>query len=98
MQVLRDVRIITFPLVIVFHYWAVYSTMAVSNLEQDSAIMQASQQLGYQNTAIKSFMEGRDLYISLPTGSGTLLSFSVLPYAFDYLSNASIVSWWSFHP
>ena len=91
-------------MVIVFHYWAVYSTMAVSNLEQDSAIMQASQQLGYartrpdQNTAIKSFMEGRDLYISLPTGSGTLLSFSVLPYAFDYLSNASIVSWWSFHP
>ena len=48
--------------------------MAVSNLELDSAIMQASQQLGYattrpdQNRAIKSSMEGREVFISLPTG------------------------------
>ena len=53
--------------------------------------MQASQQLGYatirpdQITAIKSFMmEGRDVFISLPTGTGKSLCFSVLPYAFDY--------------
>ena len=65
--------------------------MAVSNLELDSAIMQASQQLGYatirpdQITAIKSFMEGLDVFISLPTGSGKSLCFFVLPYAFDYL-------------
>ena len=65
--------------------------MAVSNQELESAIMQASQQLGYatirpdQNTAIKSFMEGRDVFICLPTGSGKSLCFSVLPYAFDYL-------------
>ena len=58
----------------------------MSNLE----LIQASQQLGYatirpdQNRAIKSFMEGRDVFISLQTGTGKSLSFSVLPYAFDY--------------
>ena len=63
--------------------------MAVSNLELDNAI-KASQQLGYatirpdQNRAIKSFMEGHDVFISLPTGSGKSLCFSALPYAFDY--------------
>ena len=55
--------------------------MAVSNQELESAIMQASQQLGYatirpdQNTAIKSFMEGRDVFICLPTGSGKVIVF-----------------------
>ena len=64
----------------------------MSNLEFDNAIIQASQQLGYaairpdQNRAIKSYMEGRDVFISLPTGTGKSLCFSVLPYAFDYLS------------
>ena len=78
--------------------------MAVSNLELDNAIIQVSQQLGYatirpdQNRAIKSFMEGRDVFIRLPTGSGKSLCFcfSVLPYAFT--TNALAVSWWSFHP
>ena len=47
--------------------------MAMSNLELDNAIIQASQQLGYatirsdQNRAIKSFVEGRDVIISNPT-------------------------------
>ena len=65
--------------------------MAVTNLELDNATIQASQQLGYatirpdQNRAITSFMERRDVFISLPTGSGKSLCFSVLPYAFDYL-------------
>ena len=71
--------------------------MAVSNQELESAIMQASQQLGYatirpdQNTAIKSFMEGRDVFICLPTGSGKSLCFSVLPYAFDYLHKRIVI-------
>ena len=49
--------------------------MAVSHLELDNAIIQASQQLGYatirrdQDRAIISLMEGRDVFISLPTGS-----------------------------
>ena len=42
----------------------------MSNLELDNAIIQASQQLSYatirpdQNRAIKSFMEGHDVFIS----------------------------------
>ena len=46
-------------MVIAFHFIEQFSMMAVSNLELDSAILQASQQLGYatiradQNTAIK---------------------------------------------
>ena len=65
--------------------------MAMSHLELDNAIIQASQQLGYatirpeQNRAIKSSMEGRDVFISLPTGRRKSICFSVLPYAFDYL-------------
>ncbi|KAL5503641.1 hypothetical protein EMCRGX_G010620 [Ephydatia muelleri] len=65
--------------------------MAVSNEELDSIIIQAAQKLGYptlrpnQHKAIKSFMEGHDVFISLPTGCGKSLCFSVLPYAFDYL-------------
>ena len=83
MQVLRDVTIMRYELFI--------STMAVSNLELDNAIIQASRQLGNvtirpdQNRAIKSLMEGRNVFISLPTGSRKSLCFSVLPYAFDYL-------------
>ena len=65
--------------------------MAMSHLELDNAIIQASQQLGYatirpdQNRAIKSLMEGRDVLISFTTGSRKSLCFSLLPYAFDYL-------------
>ena len=58
-------------------YWVLlgsYSTMAVSNLELDSAIMQASQQLGYatirpdQNTTILKKLH-MQVCIGLPTGS-----------------------------
>ena len=35
----------------------------------------------------KPFMEGNDVFICLPTGSGKLLCYSVLPYAFDDLLN-----------
>ena len=64
-KMLRDVKIITFQYVIVFR--AVYSTMAATGARKcDNA--------GYetirpdQNTAIKSFMEGRDVFLSLLTG------------------------------
>ena len=56
--------------------------MAVSNLELDSAINTSVPTAGLcdispdQNTAIKSFTEGRDVFI---------ICFSVLPCAFDYL-------------
>jgi len=61
--------------------------------ELDSVIIRASQRLGYtsvrpmQLQAIRSFMQGNDVFISLPTGSGKSLCYSVLPYAFDELLN-----------
>ena len=89
MQVLRDVTIITFQMAIAFHQlfieqlivrWLCQTWSSTIN-----AIIQASRQLGYatirpdQNRAIKSFMEGHDVFNSLPTGTGKSLC-SVLPY------------------
>ena len=60
----------------------------MANEDLDAVILRA---LGYtairpnQHKAVKSFMEGNDVFISLPTGSGKSFSFSVLPFAFDYL-------------
>ena len=64
-----------------------------SNCLYGSIIIRASQRLGYtvvrpmQLQAIRSFMEGNDVLICLPTGSGKSLCYSVLPYAFDDLLN-----------
>eukprot|EP00731_Ephydatia_muelleri_P011886 Em0006g780a len=59
----------------------------------------SGQRLGYasirlnQLNAIKSFMEGNDIFVILPTGSGKSLCFTVLPFAFDclYQRDSSIV-------
>ena len=58
-------------------------------MDWDGVITRASQRLGFlilrpnQHKAIKSFLEGNDVFISLPTGSGKSLCFAILPYAFD---------------
>lgn len=36
-----------------------------------------------QEEALKSFMEGNDTFVSLPTGYGKSLIYAVLPIAFD---------------
>ncbi|KAL5483863.1 hypothetical protein EMCRGX_G020281 [Ephydatia muelleri] len=57
----------------------------------DAIILKACVKLGYpllrenQLKAVKSFMQGNDVFLILPTGSGKSLCFSVLPFAFDYL-------------
>ena len=63
--------------------------------EQDTRIeevvLRAVQRLGFadlrpqQMEAIKTFMQGKDVFISLPTGYGKSLKYSVLPYAYDEL-------------
>ena len=55
----------------------------------EAAIQQAAKQMGYvsdrakQQEAILLFMKGRNVFVSLPTGSGESLCFSILPKAFD---------------
>ena len=63
----------------------------VGMCEQDTRIeevvLRAVQRLGFadlrpqQMEAIKTFMQGKDVFVSLPTGYGKSLIYSVLPYA-----------------
>ena len=53
--------------------------------------MDAAKRLGFgdlppqQMEAIRTFMQGEDVFVSLPTGYGKSLIYSVLPYAYDEL-------------
>ncbi|KAL5479301.1 hypothetical protein EMCRGX_G022804 [Ephydatia muelleri] len=74
-------------------------TVLSSFLNQKQLFHKSGQRLGYasirlnQLNAIKSFMEGNDIFVILPTGSGKSLCFTVLPFAFDclYQRDSSIV-------
>ena len=62
-----------------------------------AAISTASRKLGFlqlkQKSVVETFLNGRDVFVSLPTGSGQSLCYALLPAAFDSLrtSERSIV-------
>ena len=55
------------------------------------SIARASGRLGFsslrpqQKHAVTSFLQGKDVFVSLPTGSGKSLCFAILPFAFEEL-------------
>jgi len=79
-----------------FHVEHVTGFMArsvrVDKLSTSKAVSSAALQVGYkqlkhkQNEAVKEFVSGRDVFVSLPTGSGKSLCYVVLPAAVNIRS------------
>jgi superfamily II DNA/RNA helicase len=67
----------------------------VKMVDLDSAVTEAASLLGFdslkdeQRHCMKSFLEGRDVFVILPTGFGKTACFTCLPYAFDILQKRS---------
>ena len=65
--------------------------MATEQSRVDQAIEAACTKLGYarlipeQEKAVRSFVSGRDEFLSLPTGSGKSVYFAALPWIYDEL-------------
>ena len=62
-----------------------------AEMDTKTAITEGGKQLGYdqlrpkQIEAMSSFIEGNDVFVSLPTGYGKSIIYAALPYAFDKL-------------
>ena len=70
--------------------------MHFTEAQIDSAIRKAAEKLGYsqlhpqQEREVKRFVEGHDMFVSLPTGSSK--SLCILPATYDFLSGADSLS------
>ena len=64
-------------------------------MELESALDKAALEMGYtslrqkQRDAVIGFLRGRDVFVSLPTGSGKSLCYAILPRVFDTLRGKS---------
>ena len=74
---LRDGTLIAFQ--------AYRTTPSKHTTTKDGVITRAAEKLGYynihpnQHKAVKAFLEGNDVFLSLPTGSGKSLCYAILP-------------------
>ena len=61
----------------------------------EDAISDATKMMGYsrlttkQEEVVKTFLKGRDVFVSLPTGSGKSLCYCILPFIFDLLKQVT---------
>ena len=66
-------------------------------MEFENAVSKAALEMGYvytslrqkQKDAVIEFIHGRDVFVSLPTGSGKSLCYAILPKVFDILRGKS---------
>ena len=57
-------------------------------MELEQAISEAGDELGFQLkpkqiAAVKAFVEGKDVFVSLPTGYGKSIIYAILPIVYD---------------
>ena len=63
----------------------------MSTMDAKKTITESGMQLGFdelkpkQLEAMTSFLQGNDVFVSLPTGYGKSIIYAALPYAFDKL-------------
>ena len=71
--------------------------MASASSDTRSVIRTTAASFGYilkeeQESALKAFVSGRDMFVSLPTGAGESLCYGLLPSIFDTLRNVQKAS------
>ena len=67
------------------------TSLSSGGTDIEAAIAQALERIGFselrpkQKLAVRSFVEGNDVFVSLPTGSGKSLCYWLLPWVFEAL-------------